>query len=71
MEANGVLRELGKRAYEKYGENAGAATLFSPLLRPSLVWKPLTVKSRHYRNPRGQFLTPRRLLVGGGAVVRC
>ena len=70
MEANGVLRQLGKRAYEKHGESAGAANLVQPIAQALARLATLDREIRALSESHaGGFLTPKRLLVGGGAVI--
>ena len=70
IEANGVLRELGKQAYEKHGESAGAPNMVQPiaqaLARLETLDREITALSESHA---GGFLTPKRLLVGGGALI--
>lgn len=68
MEANGVLRELGKRAYEKHGESAGAVNFVQPIAQALARLETLDREIKALSESHaGGFLTPRRLLVGGGA----
>ncbi len=70
MEANGILRELGKRAYEKLGENAGAANLVQPIAQALARLETLDREIKALSESHaGGFLTPKRLLVGGGTVI--
>ncbi len=70
MEVNGGLRELGKRAYEKHGESAGAANMVQPIAQALARLETLDREIKALSESHaGGFLTPRRLLVGGGAVI--
>jgi hypothetical protein len=70
VKANGVLRELGKRTYEKHGEQAGTATVIQPVLQALARLETLDREIKELSESHsGSFLTPTRMLVVGAAVV--
>ena len=70
MEAHGVLRELGKRAYQKHGDQSGAATVTQPIMQALARMETLEKEIEAISESRsGGFLTPKRLFVGGGVLV--
>ncbi len=70
MEANGVVRELGKRAYEKHAESAAAPNLVQPIAQALARLETLDREIKALSESHaGGLLTPKRLLVGGGAVI--
>ena len=71
MEANGALRELGKRAYGKHGSQAGSAQVTQPIAQAlaRLETLYLEIKALSEVHAGGFPDSHGRLLVGAGAVL--
>ncbi len=66
---NRASAELGKAAFEKYNDKSGPEGLTQPIIRGRTRIRNWTLKSSNCWKARpGEFLTPKRLAIGGLAL---
>lgn len=69
VQVHSVLRELGKSAFEKHGDQSGPSHLTAPIADCLSRIAALDAEiSQISESHQGEFLTPKRVLVGGVAV---
>ena len=70
MEAKRTMRKLGKCAYEIHGESAGSVDTIQPIVQAHTDLEALDDRIKRLSELRsGDFLTPKRLLVGSGVLI--